>query len=204
MANSKNVYISPGGGSFVIWFSQGDVGNTATLSLRGERDYYEVPEGAVVKIAGTKPSGLGFNEIVTYDGHEITITATEDMTDEAGFIECEIAITYDNVRIGSGNGHLGIERNPHPDDITDGTAEHVVDEITALVVRAETAAASIHNLSADAETLAAGSDATVVYDEEENALHFGIPRGYDGFLIEGAIGFTDNNAEGNVVITVTP
>lgn len=204
MAKSKNVYITPGGGSFVIWFSQGDVGKTAELSLRDESGYYEIPEGAVVKIAGTKPSGLGFNETVAYDGHDITVTATEVMTDEAGFIECEIVITKDGLRIGSGNGHLGIERNPHPDDTTDGTAEHLINELTALVVRVETAAASIHDLSADAETLAAGSDATVVYDEEENALHFGIPRGYDGFLIEGAIGFTDNNAEGNVVITVTP
>jgi len=204
MANSKNVYITPGGGSFIIWFSQGDVGNTATLSLRGESDYYEIPEGAVVKIAGKKPSGMGFNEAVTYDGHEIVVTATEDMTDEAGYIECEIVITYDGNRIGSGNGHLCIERNPHPDDTTDGTAEHLIDELTALVVRVETAAASIHDLSADAETLTAGSDATVTYDEEENALHFGIPRGYDGYIVEGAIGFTDNNAEGNVVITVTP
>ena len=204
MANSKNVYITPGGGSFIIWFSQGDVGNTATLSLRGESDYYEIPEGAVVKIAGKKPSGMGFNEAVTYDGHEIVVTATEDMTDEAGYIECEIVIAYDGNRIGSGNGHLCIERDPHPADTTDGIAEHVIDELTALVVRVETAAASIHDLSADAETLTAGSDATVTYDEEENALHFGIPRGYDGYIVEGAIGFTDNNAEGNVVITVTP
>ena len=64
MAKSKNVYITPGGGSFVIWFSQGDVGKTAELSLRDESGYYEIPAGAVVKIAGTKPSGLGFNETV--------------------------------------------------------------------------------------------------------------------------------------------
>lgn len=203
MTKNKNVNISPGGSSFVIWFSQNDIGNTATLSLRNDSGYFEIPVGAEVKIAGTKPSGMGFNEACIWSGHEITITATEAMTDEAGFIECEIVVTYDDVRIGSGNGHLGIERNPHPDDTTDGTAEHLINELTALVERVEDTAASIHELTVEAETLDPGHDATAVYDPNENKIKFGIPRGYDGFLIDGSIGFTDENAEGNVVISIT-
>ena len=173
MARNKNVYITPGGGSFVIWFSQNDVGNTAELSLRDESGYYEIPTGAVVKIAGTKPSGLGFNEIVTYNGHDITVTATEVMTDEAGFIECEIVITKGGLRIGSGNGHLGIERNPRPEGTTDGRAETLVPELTILVERiegdAEQIEATMAELKAGAETAAGNAAASAETAAEEAA-----------------------------------
>ena len=49
--------------------------------------------------------------------------------------------------------------------------------LTALVDRIEAAADSIHDLSVEAETLEPGEDATATYDEENNEITFGIPRG---------------------------
>lgn len=135
MAQSKNINMEPGTNGFEIWFSQGDIGVQRTLNLINGRSggFYEVPTGATVKIAGTKPSGFGFNEEVTYSGHTITVTATEEMTDESGYIECEIRVTKDGMRLGGQNGHLGVERDPHPDDTTDGSAEHVISELTLIM-----------------------------------------------------------------------
>ncbi|MBQ3281548.1 MAG: hypothetical protein IJH41_03970 [Eubacterium sp.] len=135
MAQSKNINMEPGTNGFEIWFSQGDIGVQRTLNLINGRTggFYEVPTGATVKIVGTKPSGFGFNETVTFSGHTITVTATQEMTDEHGYIECEIRVTKDGMRLGGQNGHLGIERDPHPDSTTDGNAEEVISELTLIM-----------------------------------------------------------------------
>ena len=140
MAQSKVINMTPGSNSFEICFSQGDVGVTRTMDLieRGG-GYFEIPAGSVVKLAGTKPSGLGFNEEVAYSGHTITVTAAEGMTDEAGYIECELKITKEGLKQGSQNGHLAIEKDPHPEGTTDGQADKLVPAITELVERVEEA-----------------------------------------------------------------
>lgn len=202
MPQSKVINMTPGEPGFEIWFSQNDVGVTRELQLKNKGGgYYEVPAGATVKIAGTKPSGLGFNEEIEYDGHTITVEATSEMTDEAGNIACEITITKSGMRQGSANGRMCIERNPHPEGTTDGTIETLIPELTVLVERVEAAAESVHDLSVEAETLSPGEPATATYDEEENKITFGIPQGI--VTIEGTLTFTDTNNDGNVVIAIT-
>ena len=172
MAQSKNINMEPGTNGFEIWFSQGDIGVQRTLNLINGRSggYYEVPTGATVKIAGIKPSGFGFNEEVTYSGHTITVTATEEMTDESGYIECEIRVTKDGTRLGSQNGHLGIERDPHPDSTTDGNAEEVISELTLIMEQIHEDVEKAEVLS-EAEAWAVGERDGVPVTEDDDTYH---------------------------------
>lgn len=172
MAQSKNINMEPGTNGFEIWFSQGDVGVQRTLNLINGRSggFYEVPTGATVKIVGIKPSGFGFNETVTYSGHTITITATDEMTDEHGYIECEIRVTKDGLRLGGQNGHLGIERDPHPDSTTDGNAEEVISELTLIMEQIHEDVEKAEVLS-EAEAWAVGERDGVPVTEEDPTYH---------------------------------
>ena len=180
MAQSKNINMEPGTNGFEIWFSQGDIGVQRTLNLINGRSggFYEVPTGATVKIVGTKPSGFGFNEEVTYSGHTITVTATEEMTDESGYIECEIRVTKGGMRLGGQNGHLGVERDPHPDDTTDGSAEHVIPELTLIMEQIHEDVQKAEVLS-EAEAWAVGQRDGVDVDPDDptylnNAKHYAL------------------------------
>ena len=84
---------------------------------------------------------------------------------------------------------MSVEPNPHPDDTTDGDREPLVNEITALLHAIEEQAEQVAedtriveqamdawtNMSATAETLPAGSDATADYNE--GVLSLGIEKG---------------------------
>lgn len=59
-------------------------------------------------------------------------------------------------------------------------AEEISAEVSNNAYRAEQAADSIKDLTADAETLPAGSSATASYDAETGVMSFGIPKGDTG------------------------
>lgn len=181
-----NINMTPDFQPQTIAISQNDVGREIPIALTDKhRQPYTIPQNAVVKIQGTKPSGLGFSVTGTADGSTVTFVVTEGMSDEAGMMLCEIVIELEGVRIGSANAVLYVEINPHPDDITDDTAEHLVDTITALVEeadeaadRAEAALSQFTDLTVTVETLPSGSEASADY--EDGVLHFHIPSGPKG------------------------
>lgn len=136
-----NINVTPDHEQQTIYVSQNDVGRQITVQLyKKDRKPYTIPTGATVKLVGTKPSGLGFTVVGTWDSSTATFETTAEMTDEAGLMLCEIRINVNDIQIGSANAILFVEVNPHPDDTTDGTAEHVINIITALVNQAEDAA----------------------------------------------------------------
>ena len=199
MADYK-INITPGRKSEKLYISQNDIGREFSVYLINDnKEAYIIPTGAQITLAGTKPSGLGFTVAGTYADSIVTFVTTEEMSDEAGRIPCEVRIMYDGKRIGSANADLYVEFNPHPDSITDGTREDLIDEITLLVneaveasqnaaasalraedaaQRAEEATARITDVVAVAETLPEGSQATANYDD--GILTLGIPRGNTG------------------------
>lgn len=170
MAQSKTINMTAGSNRFELWFSQGDIGVTREVSLTQKGDYFEVPSGAEVRIVGTKPSGFGFNEEVTYDGHVVTITSTLEMTDEVGYIECEIRITKDGLRQGSVNGHLGIEKDPHPDGTVDGSAGEVIPELTRIMEQIHEDVSKAEVLQ-ESEAWAVGQRDGVDVDEDDPTYH---------------------------------
>ena len=203
MAQKKKVNITPDDFSPHIHVSQYDVGREIVFELTDGSTAYEIPEDAVITFKGTKPSGLGFAVECEYEDNLVTLVTTETVTKEWGRIPVELSVEVDEVLLGSANMLLVVEASPHPEGTIDGDAEDIIPELTQLVIRIEAAAASIHSLSVEAETLDPGHDAEAEYNPVTNKIKFGIPRGYDGFLIEGSIGFTDDNADGNVVISIT-
>lgn len=209
----------------MLSISQGDVGRIITINLLDhERKPYNIPSGATVQLLGIKPSGLGFTVNGTVAGSTVAFGTTEEMSDEAGVMMCEVKITSGATVIGSSNARLFVENNPHPDGTTDGTREQLIDEITVLVNRAETASenaaesalraedaaqraeeatAKITEVVAVAETLPEGSDATAVYDD--GILTLGIPRGNTGETGAQGVGISSVvlNADYTLTINLT-
>lgn len=141
MAQVKNVSITPGGSSVtVINVSQNDVGRQIVFNVTDGSGWYDLT-GLTVKLAGTKPSGLGFTVTATISGHTATIVTTQEMTEEYGNIACELKVTDgDNVKLGTMNMTLAVEKDPHPDNTTDGTRGEVITTITLLMRAAKKAA----------------------------------------------------------------
>lgn len=113
-----------------LYFSQYDVGREAIINLVNGSTEYEIPSGATVTLVATKPSGLGFTQNCTFEGNQITVVCTAEMTDEAGHFPCEIRIANGSLLLGTANFTFNVERSPHPEGTTDGTAESVVNQIT--------------------------------------------------------------------------
>ena len=130
MSQTTNLNMIPQRNVRNLYFSQNDVGRVATVNLVDGGTPYSIPIGATVKIQATKPSGLGFSETCTFSGSTVTVTSTATMTDEAGIFPCEIQVTNSGVILGSANFNFFVERNPHPNGTTDGTAESILNDIT--------------------------------------------------------------------------
>ncbi len=123
MTQIKNVNIVPDGSINRVHVSQGDIGRTLQFNLYDGALAYTPTTGSTVKIQGTKPSGFGFSEACTWSGNVVTVDTTDEMTDEYGYIDTELVITSSDESevLGTANFILAVERNPHPDNITDGT-----------------------------------------------------------------------------------
>jgi hypothetical protein len=142
MAQVKNVDITPvsGGPSQIINVSQNDVGREIIINVKDGADQFDLT-GYTVKLAGRKPSGLGFTVTGTVEDHKAKIVTTKQMTDEYGSIACELKITDENdTVIGTANMILSVEKDPHPESTTDGTAPEVIDTITLILQKAQLAA----------------------------------------------------------------
>lgn len=121
-----------------LYFSQYDVGREAIINLVNGSTEYEIPSGATVTLVATKPSGLGFTQNCTFEGNQITVVCTAEMTDETGHFPCEIRIANGSLLLGTANFTFNVERSPHPEGTTDGTADSVISQITVAFESAMT------------------------------------------------------------------
>ena len=189
---TNNVNIKPKSYLPEFHVSQNDVGRTLTAHLVSDEGDVIIPIGATVTMAGTKPSGLGYTVTGTIDGSDVSFDTDAVMTDEPGRIVSEIRIVQGDTVIGTTNVVLSVEPNPHPDDTTDGRREPLINEITALLRAIEEQAEQVAdnaraveqamdawtNMTAEAETLPAGSEASALYGN--GVLLLGIPAGPQG------------------------
>lgn len=166
---TRNINIIPGGAAAVIHVSQNDVGRTIEFNVQDRTEWFDLT-GATVKIQGTKPSGLGYSLTGTVSGHTATFVTDMQMTDEHGSIASELKITRGDMVIGSANFILAVERDPHPENTTDGSADSLVPAITLLVERVEAAVAKEEVLH-EAEAWAVGQRAGEDVDEEDDTYH---------------------------------
>jgi len=190
MIQTKTVDITPMKITLpVIEMSQYDLGREIIIHMKDGSDWFDLT-GYTAKLQGTKPSGFGYTVDGVVDGHDITFASNYDMTSEAGFIPSEVRLTKDGVSLGSLNVILHVEKTPHDVNVTDGSPETIVPEITELVERAEAAAEVLLDCSAIATTLPAGSNATASYDVDEGVFTFGIPRGNKGDTGDTGVGIS--------------
>lgn len=193
MSQTINVNLTPGLFMPTIYYSQGDVGREIKVNI-ATSDGTEIPSGATATFEAVKPSGLGFSETVTLSDSVVTITTTETMTNEYGRVPAQIRLTASGVDIGTASFWWDGERKAHPDGTIDGDSESLIPTLTLLVERIEAAAESIHDLSVEATTLDYNESATAVYDDQNNKITFGIPRG-------GEFAAADPNSDGNIILT---
>ena len=173
---TSKVSITPTQAHPKVNVSQYDAGREITFLLEENQQPYSIPSSSSVKLQGTKPSGFGFDIACTYSGNSVTLITTTDLTGEGGNFPAELVISKDGLRIGTANILMAVEASPHPEGTTDGNADVVIPELTALVERVETAVESMHDLQVTATTLTSGSSATASYDDETNTITFGIPK----------------------------
>lgn len=170
MPQTRNVEITPGKGEpVVINVSQGDIGREITLNLKDGSGWLDLT-GCTAKLAGIKPSGLGFTVDGVVSGHAVTITTVKLMTAEYGHIACKLKITKTGITIGTANMILAVEKDPHPESTTDGNVDELIPEITILVERIEAAVAKAEVLF-ESEAWARGTRDGVPVDEEDPTYH---------------------------------
>ena len=155
MSQTINLDTTPGLFMPTLHYSQGDIGRVFVINLESS-DGFVIPAGATIKMVATKPSGLGFTVSGSLSGTVATFVTTETMTNESGRFPAEIRIEKDGDVIGTANFILNGEKNPHPDNTTDGDAEELVNTITALVERVEAAVAKAEVLE-ESEAWAVGT-----------------------------------------------
>lgn len=170
MPQTRNVEITPGKGEpVVINVSQGDIGREITLNIKDGSGWFDLT-GCTAKLAGIKPSGLGFTVDGVVSGHAVTITTVKLMTAEYGHIACELKIIKTGITIGTANMILAVEKDPHPENTTDGNVDELIPEITILVERIEAAVAKAEVLF-ESEAWARGTRDGVPVDEEDPTYH---------------------------------
>ena len=130
--------------------SQYDVGREISFVMKDGSQEYTVPSGATVKLEGTKPSGLGFTITCTVDGSTATAVTTAGMTDEWGTVVAELVVRQGDNRLGSSNVRFDIERSPHPEGTTDGSAEQIIPALTLLLRQIKE---DLDDAEADIETM---------------------------------------------------
>ena len=163
MSQKINLDVTPGLFTQVLHFHQGDVGRQFQIKVV-TRDGYEIPSGATFKIEGTKPSDLGFSVSGTASGNVITFTTTTEMTDEAGNIPAQLRITSGDTVIFASNFLMSVEANAHPDTVVDGSIDQFIPEMTLLVERLETAAATVEDAASLAPRISTAESEIDVLD----------------------------------------
>ena len=150
MAQVKNINMTPDTILPYLKLSQYDVGREISFVMKDGSQEYTVPSGATVKLEGTKPSGLGFTITCTVDGSTATAVTTAGMTDEWGTVVAELVVRQGDNRLGSSNVRFDIERSPHPEGTTDGSAEQIIPALTLLLSQIEE---DLDDAEADIETM---------------------------------------------------
>lgn len=150
MAQVKNINMTPDTILPYLKLSQYDVGREISFVMKDGSEEYTVPSGATVKLEGTKPSGFGFTITCTVNGSTATAVTTEGMTDEWGTVVAELVVRQGDSRIGSSNVRFDIERSPHPEGTTDGSAEQIIPALTLLLRQIEE---DLDDAEADIETM---------------------------------------------------
>ena len=203
MQNVK-VDITPGyEQSKIIYVSQYDVGREFKINLTDGTDGYTIPAQTVAKIAGIKPSGLGFQVQGTISGNQVTFTTTSGMTDEAGRIPVEISLTKGTTILGSKNFYLDIEEATHHPETPDGSKEFTIPELTLILQQLSQANAEAEtNIGVMTSLKNAAEAAKIAAEAAEEAAEEAVDDARAAYTLQGNVTVTVRE-NGKVRVTFT-
>ena len=105
------------------YLSQYDVGRQMLFLLYDDVGKYIPAAGSTVHIMATKPSGFGFDVACTWSQNSVTVTVTDEMSNESGSFGAELRIEKNGDILGTANFLWNVERSTHPDGTVDGNTE---------------------------------------------------------------------------------
>lgn len=135
------------------YLSQYDVGRQMLFLLYDDVGKYIPAAGSTVHIRATKPSGFGFDVACIWSQNSVTVTVTDEMSNESGSFGAELRIEKDGNILGTANFLWNVERSTHPEGTVDGNTEAkgLMQAIMAAITDAEEAAAAASQASAFSE-----------------------------------------------------
>ena len=119
-AINTKLNLIPGGVIPVVNCSQYDVGRVLTFTIYDGNSAASLAAGTTVKVEGTKPSRHAFSygsPTATISGNVVTISTADQMTAEAGTVECKIVLTNGSQVIGTAMFLLECEVAGVQDDV---------------------------------------------------------------------------------------
>lgn len=159
--------ITPGPAPVVLHASQYDkLSRTYVFTLTSGGEPFEIPEGALVAVQGTKPDKTGFQYSCTFSGAEVTFRIEDQMTVLAGEIPCELVITQTTASgtaiLGTSNFLLIVEEAALADDTviseTDLPLIQEALQVAPEVVASASSAAAARDQAVAAATAAGTSE----------------------------------------------
>lgn len=155
--------------------------NEHTRVLIDAKKMFDQYPTASASLTVSPPHGAAYPAVIERDGDLISWDVTDSDLINEGAGEFQLAFTVDEVVAKSYIGRFRVSRSIIP---TGEIPEPIDDFLTragaALTAIPETIDEALGEVTAEAETLAAGSDATALYNNALKQFTFGIPRGADG------------------------
>ena len=210
---------TPGAVNPGAYLSQYDVGRQILIMLYDDTGKYIPSAGSTVHIRATKPSGFGFDVGCIWSQNSVTVTVTEEMSNESGSFAAELRIEKDGNILGTANFLWNVERSTHLNGTVDGNTEArgLMQDILDAISDAEAAAAEARAAAGAGMTddlkealLQIAEKAVYIdaggqqyYDDLYNALYPPVPA--TGITLnKSAIRMLDLGDEETLVATVTP
>lgn len=116
--------VVPGGVPPIVHVSQFDEGSrTLLINLYAGVGELTIPDGATVKIRGTKPDRKGFEYTATLNGTTAIFDVTRNMTAVAGRVYCEVAIVSEEEELMTATFILMVKRSAFGEDVDIGASD---------------------------------------------------------------------------------
>lgn len=203
------------------YLSQYDVGRQLLFLLYDDAGKYVPAAGSTVHIRATKPSGFGFDVNCFWSQNSVTVTVTDEMSNESGSFAAELRIEKDDAILGTANFLWNVERSTHLNGTVDGNTEArgLYQDILDAIEDAEAAAEEAHEAAQHGAALSddvkqallqiarkvayIDADGQTYYEDLYNALYPPIPA-TSVTLNRGSLFFHSLNETAQLTATVLP
>lgn len=163
------------------YLSQYDVGRQILILLYDDTGKYIPSAGSTVHIRATKPSGFGFDVACTWLQNTVTVTVTDEMSNESGSFAAELRIEKDGNILGTANFLWNVERSTHLNGTVDGNTEarglyqdilDAIDDAEAAAEEAREAAETGSGLTNEAKTALLNCFEHVAWTDEHGQTYY--------------------------------